>query len=81
MESYTCVSASTVCCRCANHLNKSYAHFIHRPEKMAKLPVILGNLDVTVDSVAPDVISKAYFSPLPVSHFHGFIWLFSKLMH
>lgn len=48
---------------------------------MAKLPVILGNLDVTVDSVAPDVISKAYFSPLPVSHFHGFIWLFSKLMH
>uniref|UniRef100_A0A8B9RFA5 Dedicator of cytokinesis 9b n=1 Tax=Astyanax mexicanus TaxID=7994 RepID=A0A8B9RFA5_ASTMX len=25
-----------------------------KPEKMAKLPVILGNLDVTVDSVAPD---------------------------
>lgn len=29
-----------------------------RPEKMAKLPVILGNLDVTIDSVAPDLTSK-----------------------
>lgn len=27
---------------------------------MAKLPVILGNLDVTVDSVAPDLSSKAF---------------------
>lgn len=25
---------------------------------MAKLPVLLGNLDVTLDSVAPDVTSK-----------------------
>lgn len=25
---------------------------------MAKLPVLLGNLDVTIDSVAPDVASK-----------------------
>lgn len=30
----------------------------NRPEKMAKLPVLLGNLDVTIDSVAPDVASK-----------------------
>lgn len=30
-----------------------------RPEKMAKLPVILGNLDVTIDNVAPDLTSKA----------------------
>lgn len=29
-----------------------------RPEKMAKLPVILGNLDVTIDNVAPDLTSK-----------------------
>uniref|UniRef100_A0A672JQW8 Dedicator of cytokinesis 9 n=1 Tax=Salarias fasciatus TaxID=181472 RepID=A0A672JQW8_SALFA len=32
-----------------------------KPEKMAKLPVILGNLDVTIDNVAPDLTSK----PLP----------------
>ena len=30
----------------------------NRPEKMAKLPVLLGNLDITIDSVAPDVTSK-----------------------
>lgn len=30
----------------------------NRPEKMAKLPVLLGNLDVTIGSVAPDVTSK-----------------------
>lgn len=29
-----------------------------RPEKMAKLPVILGNLDVTIDNVAPDLTSE-----------------------
>ena len=29
-----------------------------RPEKMAKLPVILGNLDVTIDNVAPDITSE-----------------------
>lgn len=27
---------------------------------MAKLPVILGNLDVTIDNVAPDLISKLF---------------------
>lgn len=31
---------------------------------MAKLPVILGNLDVTIDNVAPDLTSKAFkFAP------------------
>uniref|UniRef100_A0A8C5I843 Dedicator of cytokinesis 9 n=1 Tax=Gouania willdenowi TaxID=441366 RepID=A0A8C5I843_GOUWI len=29
-----------------------------KPEKMAKLPVILGNLDVTIDNVAPDLSSN-----------------------
>lgn len=32
--------------------------FPNRPEKMAKLPVLLGNLDVTIDNVAPDITSK-----------------------
>ena len=32
--------------------------FADRPEKMAKLPVILGNLDVTIDNVAPDITSE-----------------------
>nr|XP_021334456.1 dedicator of cytokinesis protein 9 [Danio rerio] len=35
-----------------------------KPEKMAKLPVILGNLDVTVDNVAPDLpncVTPSYF--------------------
>ena len=35
-----------------------FPYFPNRPEKMAKLPVLLGNLDVTIDSVAPDVTSK-----------------------
>lgn len=34
-----------------------------RPEKMAKLPVILGNLDVTIDNVAPDLTSKIWSLP------------------
>ncbi|XP_049335032.1 dedicator of cytokinesis protein 9 [Astyanax mexicanus] len=37
-----------------------------KPEKMAKLPVILGNLDVTVDSVAPDVSNCVTPSYIPV---------------
>lgn len=36
----------------------SLSVFTNRPEKMAKLPVLLGNLDVTIDNVAPDVTSK-----------------------
>lgn len=38
------------CCAC----------FPNRPEKMAKLPVLLGNLDVTIDNVSPDVASKIF---------------------
>lgn len=30
---------------------------------MAKLPVILGNLDVTIDNVAPDLTSKSFITP------------------
>lgn len=33
-------------------------YFFHRPEKMAKLPVILGNLDITIDNFSPDIPSK-----------------------
>ena len=36
--------------------------FVCRPEKMAKLPVILGNLDITIDNVSSDVPSKCKFS-------------------
>ncbi|XP_053540067.1 dedicator of cytokinesis protein 9 isoform X7 [Ictalurus punctatus] len=42
-----------------------------KPEKMAKLPVILGNLDVTVDSVAPDVINCVTSSYIPVRPYEG----------
>lgn len=34
---------------------------------MAKLPVLLGNLDVTIDSVAPDVTSKPPLQIFPKS--------------
>uniref|UniRef100_A0A8C2JDC4 Dedicator of cytokinesis 9 n=1 Tax=Cyprinus carpio TaxID=7962 RepID=A0A8C2JDC4_CYPCA len=37
-----------------------------KPEKMAKLPVILGNLDVTVDNVAPDLTNCVTASYLPL---------------
>ncbi|XP_062853748.1 dedicator of cytokinesis protein 9 [Trichomycterus rosablanca] len=37
-----------------------------KPEKMAKLPVILGNLDVTIDNVAPDVTNCVTPSYIPV---------------
>uniref|UniRef100_A0A668A277 Dedicator of cytokinesis 9 n=1 Tax=Myripristis murdjan TaxID=586833 RepID=A0A668A277_9TELE len=44
-----------------------------KPEKMAKLPVILGNLDVTIDNVAPDLTSKPSYcvtsSYIPVKQF------------
>ncbi|XP_047432549.1 dedicator of cytokinesis protein 9-like isoform X9 [Mugil cephalus] len=42
-----------------------------KPEKMAKLPVLLGNLDVTVDSVAPDVTNCVTSSYVPVRNFEG----------
>ncbi|KAK7893452.1 hypothetical protein WMY93_022604 [Mugilogobius chulae] len=40
-----------------------------KPEKMAKLPVLLGNLDVTIDSVAPDVTNCVTSSYIPVRNF------------
>ncbi|KAJ8389777.1 hypothetical protein AAFF_G00114830 [Aldrovandia affinis] len=40
-----------------------------KPEKMAKLPVILGNLDVTIDNVAPDQSNCVTSSYIPVRHF------------
>ncbi|XP_046886677.1 dedicator of cytokinesis protein 9 isoform X2 [Hypomesus transpacificus] len=42
-----------------------------KPEKMAKLPVILGNLDVTIDNVAPDVTNCVTSSYIPVRNFEG----------
>ncbi|XP_055361236.1 dedicator of cytokinesis protein 9 isoform X12 [Betta splendens] len=40
-----------------------------KPEKMAKLPVILGNLDVTIDNVAPDLSNCVTSSFIPVRQF------------
>uniref|UniRef100_A0A3Q2CU88 Dedicator of cytokinesis 9b n=1 Tax=Cyprinodon variegatus TaxID=28743 RepID=A0A3Q2CU88_CYPVA len=40
-----------------------------KPEKMAKLPVLLGNLDVTIDNVAPDVPNCVTSSYIPVRNF------------
>ncbi|KAJ8252909.1 hypothetical protein GJAV_G00206900 [Gymnothorax javanicus] len=42
-----------------------------KPEKMAKLPVILGNLDVTIDNVAPDLTNCVTPSYIPVRHFEA----------
>ncbi|XP_034072742.1 dedicator of cytokinesis protein 9 isoform X6 [Gymnodraco acuticeps] len=42
-----------------------------KAEKMAKLPVLLGNLDVTIDSVAPDVTNCVTTSYIPVRNFEG----------
>uniref|UniRef100_A0A6Q2YUV2 Dedicator of cytokinesis 9b n=1 Tax=Esox lucius TaxID=8010 RepID=A0A6Q2YUV2_ESOLU len=38
---------------------------------MAKLPVILGNLDITIDNVAPDLTNCVTSSYLPVRPFEG----------
>ncbi|TKS67193.1 Dedicator of cytokinesis protein 9 [Collichthys lucidus] len=40
-----------------------------KPEKMAKLPIILGNLDVTIDNVAPDLTNCVTSSYIPVKQF------------
>uniref|UniRef100_A0A3Q3FTV1 Dedicator of cytokinesis 9 n=1 Tax=Labrus bergylta TaxID=56723 RepID=A0A3Q3FTV1_9LABR len=40
-----------------------------KPEKMAKLPVILGNLDVIIDNVAPDLTNCVTSSYIPVKQF------------
>ncbi|XP_055361068.1 dedicator of cytokinesis protein 9 isoform X6 [Betta splendens] len=42
-----------------------------KPEKMSKLPVLLGNLDVTIDSVAPDVSNCVTSSYNPVKNFES----------
>ncbi|XP_034006986.1 dedicator of cytokinesis protein 9 isoform X2 [Trematomus bernacchii] len=42
-----------------------------KAEKMAKLPVLLGNLDVTIDCVAPDVTNCVTTSYIPVRNFEG----------
>ncbi|XP_043098640.1 dedicator of cytokinesis protein 9 isoform X5 [Puntigrus tetrazona] len=42
-----------------------------KPEKMAKLPVILGNLDVTIDNVPPDVANCVTPSYIPVRPFES----------
>uniref|UniRef100_H3D6Y0 Dedicator of cytokinesis 9b n=1 Tax=Tetraodon nigroviridis TaxID=99883 RepID=H3D6Y0_TETNG len=42
-----------------------------KPEKMAKLPVLLGNLDVTIDNVAPDITNCITSSYIPVRNFDG----------
>ncbi|KAK2856743.1 hypothetical protein Q5P01_005478 [Channa striata] len=42
-----------------------------KPEKMAKLPVLLGNLDVTIESVSPDVANCVTSSYIPVRNFES----------
>nr|XP_015218956.1 PREDICTED: dedicator of cytokinesis protein 9 isoform X8 [Lepisosteus oculatus] len=42
-----------------------------KPEKMSKLPVILGNLDITIDSVAPDITNGVTSSYIPVKPFEN----------
>ncbi|XP_048056575.1 dedicator of cytokinesis protein 9 isoform X7 [Megalobrama amblycephala] len=42
-----------------------------KPEKMAKLPVILGNLDVTIDNVPPDMANCVTPSYIPVRPFES----------
>ncbi|OXB68198.1 hypothetical protein ASZ78_014144 [Callipepla squamata] len=42
-----------------------------KPEKMAKLPVILGNLDVTIDNVSPDFPNYVNSSYIPTKQFEN----------
>uniref|UniRef100_A0A8B9GMW0 Dedicator of cytokinesis 9 n=1 Tax=Amazona collaria TaxID=241587 RepID=A0A8B9GMW0_9PSIT len=42
-----------------------------KPEKMAKLPVILGNLDVTIDNVSPDFPNYVNSSYIPMKQFES----------
>ncbi|XP_027530986.1 dedicator of cytokinesis protein 9 [Neopelma chrysocephalum] len=49
---------------------KSLADF-RKPEKMAKLPVILGNLDVTIDNVSPDFPNYVNSSYIPMKQFEN----------
>ncbi|XP_051016946.1 dedicator of cytokinesis protein 9 isoform X2 [Acomys russatus] len=43
-----------------------------KPEKMAKLPVILGNLDITIDNVSSDLPNYLNSSYIPVRQFETF---------
>ncbi|XP_069746626.1 dedicator of cytokinesis protein 9 isoform X4 [Narcine bancroftii] len=42
-----------------------------KPEKMSKLPVILGNLDISIDNMTPDFPSCVNSSYIPVKHFES----------
>ncbi|RXN01054.1 Dedicator of cytokinesis protein 9 [Acipenser ruthenus] len=42
-----------------------------KPEKMSKLPIILGNLDVAIDNVAPDLTNCVTSSYIPVKQFEN----------
>ncbi|XP_041054568.1 dedicator of cytokinesis protein 9 isoform X1 [Carcharodon carcharias] len=42
-----------------------------KPEKMSKLPVILGNLDINIDNVASDFLSCVSSSYIPVKRFEN----------
>ncbi|KAH0624512.1 hypothetical protein JD844_032061 [Phrynosoma platyrhinos] len=42
-----------------------------KPEKMAKLPVILGNLDITIDNVSPDIPNFVSSSYIPMKQFEN----------
>ncbi|XP_055964489.1 dedicator of cytokinesis protein 9 isoform X18 [Sorex fumeus] len=42
-----------------------------KPEKMAKLPVILGNLDITIDNVSPDFPNHVNSSYIPTKQFEA----------
>ncbi|XP_041436699.1 dedicator of cytokinesis 9 L homeolog isoform X6 [Xenopus laevis] len=42
-----------------------------KPEKMAKLPVILGNLDITIDNVSPDFPNYVNSAYIPMKQFEN----------
>ncbi|XP_074819051.1 dedicator of cytokinesis protein 9 isoform X8 [Natator depressus] len=42
-----------------------------KPEKLAKLPVILGNLDITIDNVSPDFSNYVNSSYIPMKQFEN----------
>ncbi|XP_075774884.1 dedicator of cytokinesis protein 9 isoform X8 [Pelodiscus sinensis] len=42
-----------------------------KPEKMAKLPIILGNLDITIDNVSPDFPNYVNSSYIPMKQFEN----------
>ncbi|XP_039193716.1 dedicator of cytokinesis protein 9 isoform X16 [Crotalus tigris] len=42
-----------------------------KPEKMSKLPVILGNLDITIDNVSPDIPNFVNSSYIPMKQFEN----------